>query len=169
MRFLKVILPCIFISSAMFAQRRQVGESIIDQNKKLYYSQVLGYTVTDVFNDKLFDLIADWINTPYKYAGKNENGVDCSGFVNVVFNRVYDLQPGCSSTEMFAKSHHIKKNKLKPGDLVFFKTRGKHISHVGIYLGSNKFAHASSSNGVVVSDLDETYYAKRFVKGGRVL
>ena len=70
---------------------------------------------------------------------------------------------------MFEKTRHIKKNKLKPGDLVFFKTRGRNVSHVGIYLGNNKFAHASTSNGVVISDLEENYYAKRFAKGGRIL
>ena len=145
------------------------SETIIDENKKLYYSQVFGFNVTDVFNDKVFDLIADWISTPYKYAGKNEKGVDCSGFVNIIFKNVFGLQPGINSLDMFEKTRHIKKNQIKPGDLVFFKTRGRNVSHVGIYLGNNKFAHASTSNGVVISDLEENYYAKRFAKGGRIL
>ncbi len=144
------------------------AQNIIDDNKKNYYSQVLGYVVTEVFNDKVFDLIADWINTPYKYAGKNERGIDCSGFINVIYKTVFNLQPGINSYDMYERTHHIKKSNLMPGDLVFFKTRGKRVSHVGIYLGENKFAHASVSSGVVISDLDDNYYAKRFAKGGRV-
>jgi len=56
---------------------------------------------------------------------------------------------------------------LGEGDLVFFKIKKKRISHIGIYLGNNKFAHASVKNGVIISDMDEPYYQKRFYSGGR--
>jgi lipoprotein Spr len=62
----------------------------------------------------------------------------------------------------------IKKSALKEGDLVFFKIKQKRISHVGVYVGNNKFAHASVQNGVIISDLDEPYYKMYFYKGGRV-
>ena len=63
----------------------------------------------------------------------------------------------------------IKKNDLQEGDLVFFSTgRSKKINHVGIYLKSDKFVHASSSRGVIVSDLDESYYVRTYVSSGRV-
>ena len=169
MRFLKLTALLLLIVSTSYAQRKNADGTIIDENKKAYYSQVLGYDVKEVFNDKVFDVIADWISTPYKYAGKCSTGVDCSGFINIVYQTAFDIQPGSNSLNMYYNTRHIKKSKLKPGDLVFFRTGKGRVSHVGIYLGSNKFAHASSSNGVMVSDLDETYYAKRFAKGGRVL
>ena len=63
----------------------------------------------------------------------------------------------------------MKKDDLQIGDLVFFKTRGNRISHVGIYIGNNKFAHATTQRGVIISDMDEKYYKDRYQKSGRVV
>ena len=63
----------------------------------------------------------------------------------------------------------VSREDLKEGDLVFFKINSRTISHVGIYLGNNRFAHASSSRGVVLSNLDEPYYKRYFYKGGRLI
>ncbi|MFN5423290.1 MAG: C40 family peptidase, partial [bacterium] len=72
-----------------------------------------------------------------------------------------------TSQEQANQCIEISKDQLKEGDLVFFKT-GRGISHVGLYLSNNKFVHASTSAGVVISDLNELYWDKRFVKAGRV-
>ena len=63
----------------------------------------------------------------------------------------------------------LPKDELKEGDLVFFKIKSRSITHIGIYLGDNRFAHASSSRGVVISNLNEPYYSRYFYKGGRIL
>ncbi len=63
----------------------------------------------------------------------------------------------------------LPKDELKEGDLVFFKIKSKSITHIGIYLGDNRFAHASTSRGVVISNLNEPYYSRYFYKGGRIL
>ena len=63
----------------------------------------------------------------------------------------------------------VNKEDLKEGDLVFFKIKSKAISHVGVYLGNNKFAHASSSRGVMISNLNEAYWKRYYYKGGRLL
>jgi lipoprotein Spr len=63
----------------------------------------------------------------------------------------------------------LSKDDLKEGDLVFFKIKSSRITHIGIYLGDRRFAHASSSRGVVISNLDEPYYARHFYRGGRIL
>lgn len=144
------------------------GNNIINENIESYYSQVFGFEVKHIKNPALYSMIDDWMKTPYKYSGKNEKGIDCSGFVNQVYQKVYGMCPGTNSADMYSKANHIKERKLDEGDLVFFKIRGKRISHVGIYLGKNKFAHASSTNGVTISDLNDSYYRKRFAKGGRV-
>ncbi|MDO7743749.1 MAG: NlpC/P60 family protein, partial [Pedobacter sp.] len=63
----------------------------------------------------------------------------------------------------------LPKDELKEGDLVFFKIKSTRITHIGIYLGDDRFAHASSSRGVVISNLNEPYYSRFFYKGGRIL
>jgi cell wall-associated NlpC family hydrolase len=70
--------------------------------------------------------------------------------------------------EQYADTRRIKKSQLQEGDLVFFKTRGKSISHVGIYLRNNKFIHASTSSGVMISDLNEDYFDARYAGAGRI-
>lgn len=118
----------------------------------------------------LYDEVKSWIGTPYKYGGNNKRGVDCSGFVVQVYKKVYGVSLQRSSDLIYEKNcEKIKKNDLQEGDLVFFSTgRSKKINHVGIYLNSDKFIHASSSRGVIVSDLDESYYVRTYVSSGRV-
>ena len=80
---------------------------------------------------------------------------------------VYGITVPRNSRDQYDATKKIKKIQLLEGDLVFFNTRGG-ISHVGVYIGNNKFAHASTSNGVMISDLDEDYFARRYVASGRV-
>lgn len=102
-----------------------------------------------------------FLNTPYRWGGTSENGVDCSGFVKKVYNEAGIDVPRCSR-DQFSNGSKISLENAQPGDLVFFK-KGKRINHVGIYLGDNKFIHASRSFGkVVVCDLDDEYYKKHF-------
>lgn len=72
------------------------------------------------------------------------------------------------SREQYRISRKISTTELQEGDLVFFNTTGRGVSHVGVYLGNNKFIHASVSKGVMVNDLFENYYLKRFVGAGRI-
>lgn len=111
--------------------------------------------------------IGDLMGTPYKWAGTTTAGFDCSGFTAYVFNQ-FGIELPHSSKEQDTKGYWIAKGDLRPGDLVFFNTDGKGVSHVGIYVGDNKFVH-STDNGVVKSDLDESYYKKRYVAARRVL
>lgn len=152
----------------IFAARSRAQETVVDQNTKSYYSQILGFEVKNIFNVQVFNLIDNWLNTPYKYGGKSENGIDCSGFVNMIIQSITGSNLGSNSFDMFNKLPHISLAGLKPGDLVFFKTRGRRVSHVGMYIGQDKFVHSSTSNGVIISDLKESYYKKHFVKGGRL-
>ena len=110
----------------------------------------------------------DWLGTTYCYAGNTKNGVDCSGFVSAIYKTVFHIDLEGSSKDIFKDAKTIKRSQLREGDLVFFRIRKKKVSHVGIYLGQNKFAHASVHDGVIISDLDEDYYKKYFYKGGRM-
>lgn len=124
----------------------------------------------DSRSDFLYEEVKSWIGTPYKYGGNSKRGVDCSGFVVQVYKKVYGVSLQRSSNLIYEKNcDKIKKNDLKKGDLVFFSTgRSKKINHVGIYLNNDKFVHASTNRGVIVSGLDEDYYLRTYVSSGRV-
>ena len=119
-------------------------------------------------NMKLFNFVYDWIGTPYRLGGGTKKGIDCSGFTKQLYSQVFNLDIKRNSRDIFSMVSPVKKDELKEGDLVFFKIRSRSISHVGIYLGNDRFAHASSK-GVAISSLDDAYYSRYFYKGGRVL
>ncbi|MFS0723367.1 C40 family peptidase [Paenibacillus sp. 1P07SE] len=107
------------------------------------------------------------VGTPYKYGGTTTKGFDCSGFVLHIFNQ-YNVSLPRTSSAQAQKGTKVNRSDLQPGDLVFFNTSGKGISHAGIYLGNGEFAHSSSSKGVIVSKLSSSYYDKRYVTARRV-
>lgn len=94
---------------------------------------------------------------PYKWGGNTTSGFDCSGFMVYVFKKS-GLSLPRTTAEMMKLGTSVSKNNLKAGDLVFFNTSGKGVSHAGIYIGSNNFIHTSSSQGVMVSSINDPYY-----------
>lgn len=121
-------------------------------------------------NRRLYKEIKDWLGTPYKYAGTGKDGADCSGFVMMVYQAVYGKKLQRNSARMYERNcRSVGRDDLCEGDLVFFNNgRGGGINHVGIYLKDGKFAHTSSSRGVMISDLGDAYFAARFYAAGRV-
>lgn len=132
------------------------------------YTELFGYELTGDENPNLVDEIATWLGTKYKYGGSSHEGTDCSGFVGNVYKNVYGIKLSRSSKDMINDVIIVEKEEITSGDLIFFKINGKTISHVGIYISRNKFAHASNKRGVVINDLNENYYLERFYKAGRV-
>jgi cell wall-associated NlpC family hydrolase len=128
----------------------------------------LGLSKNEIKSNKLFLFIDDWYGVPYKYGGCQKTGVDCSCFTNNLYQTVYGKKIGRSTGDIYKDCEKIKTENLQEGDLVFFITNGKSISHVGVYLRNNKFAHASTSKGVMVSDLTETYYKKCFYAAAKL-
>jgi len=104
------------------------------------------------------------IDTGYRFGGKNpEAGLDCSGMVSFIYSQAAGVKVKGSAADIAHNSRPIEPEFLRPGDLVFFNTRNRPFSHVGIYLGDARFVHAPSSNGRVRIDrLNDRYYAQRF-------
>ena len=132
------------------------------------YAEILQSQKTEIKNIKLYSFIDEWYGTKYKYGGLLKSGVDCSGFCNVLYNEVYNTQIQRTTSELFKKINKTNKKNLREGDFVFFDISSKKNSHVGIYLKNNRFVHASSSRGVVISSLENPYYKKAYTKGGRL-
>lgn len=129
---------------------------------------ILGFTIGDGDNERLYEEVRRWYGTPYRYGGKDESGTDCSGMVMVVYQRVYGKRIERNSAKMMERNcRKIDKSELREGDLVFFGT-SRRINHVGIYLKNGRFIHASSSKGVIINSLDEPYYIRTYICSGRV-
>jgi lipoprotein Spr len=131
------------------------------------YAVLLDIEVEKLNNRKLIEYVHQWWGVPYRIGGNSMEGIDCSGFVKGIAAEAYGLTLPRTSREQADQSNEISKDQLKEGDLVFF-SQGRSISHVGMYISNNKFVHASTSMGVVISDLDEPYWKRRFVRAGRI-
>lgn len=136
---------------------------------QLKYAIVLDATVEKLANLLLLQSIDHWWGTRYCMGGSTENCIDCSSFTQTVMRDVYGLTIARTAQEQFNNSTRVNMEDMKEGDLVFFHTTGRAISHVGIYLLNNKFVHAATSGGVMVSDLNDSYWKARFRGAGRVL
>jgi lipoprotein Spr len=135
------------------------------------YSILENASVEELDNSKLLAFMDYWYGAPYHYGGTARDGIDCSAFAFLLISSVYGVSTlPRTSKEQYEACRHIPRDELKEGDLVFFHTLGKkkRVTHVGVYLRNNKFIHASIS-GVMISDMSDGYYDKRFIGAGRVL
>lgn len=136
---------------------------------QLKYAVLLNTEVEMLPSKELLETVDDWYGVRYRKGGNTKGGVDCSGFTLAVYSAVYGVTLPRISRDQYRMTRHISTTELQEGDLLFFDTRGRgSISHVGVYLGNNKFIHASVSRGVMVSGMFEPYYLQRFVGAGRV-
>ncbi|MEK5052549.1 C40 family peptidase [Niallia sp. FSL K6-0212] len=109
----------------------------------------------------------NYIGTPYKYGGTSPKGFDCSGFVGYSYKKVGKSLPRTTAS-IYKKGKKVKKANLQKGDLIFFETYKKGASHVGIYIGSNQFIHSSSSKGVKVDKLSNSYWKTKYYGAKRI-
>ncbi|SHF85818.1 C40 family peptidase [Dysgonomonas macrotermitis] len=169
-------LCCVIAFSTVEAKNRKKSAATTESSAKTnVLESKIGIEIPkDSTNRKLVSLYneaVDWLKTPYRRGGMSSKGMDCSGLTGTIYKNVFGITLQRSSnaiSKMDVKD--ITKSELRPGDLVFFSTSrgGKRVNHVGVFLGNRHFIHASCSNGVIISSLDEAYYQRTWVKGGRV-
>lgn len=118
---------------------------------------------------KLLDVAVQYRGVPYQFGGTTPKGFDCSGYLRYVFQQALDMDLPRSADEQYLIGKSINYSKLAPGDLVFFETYTKGVSHSGIYVGKGKFISATSSKGVIEADLTKGYWREHYVGAKRVL
>ena len=132
------------------------------------YAQLLDMEVEAVTNINLFTVIDEWWATRYRYGGSTKKGIDCSAFTGTLYTQAFHISLTRTAREQYEQCDKIyNRDDLKEGDLVFFNTRGG-VSHVGMYLGNSYFVHSSVHDGVTISSLNDDYYNRKFISGGRL-
>jgi lipoprotein Spr len=131
------------------------------------YAILMEEAVESILDVKLVSFLEHWYGAPYRYGGGTRQGIDCSAFTAKLMDSVYSVALPRTARTQFTTGPRIKKEQLSQGDLVFFNTTGG-VSHVGVYLANKKFVHASTSSGVIISDLDDAYFKRRYVGAIRV-
>ncbi|MBR5581495.1 MAG: C40 family peptidase, partial [Treponema sp.] len=121
---------------------------------------------------KMIAYSKQFVGVPYVYGGASKSGMDCSGLIFTVANDAIGVKLPRSTSGLYSTVRIIKDSEKEPGDLVFFKTVGNKISHVGLYMGNNQFIHAASdgpNTGVIISSLKESYWNSTYAGAGRFL
>ena len=145
------------------------GQTIFS-SLQIKYAQLLGVLPNNISNFALYQFIDEWYGVKYRLGGQDKSGVDCSAFAQRLYEQVFCVNIFRTAWEQFTNGYRLgKTDTLKEGDLVFFHPHSKKVSkigHVGIYLMNNYFVHASSSQGVTISNLKD-YYWSRYYSGAK--
>ncbi|MBI4811003.1 MAG: C40 family peptidase [Ignavibacteriales bacterium] len=163
------------------AQQETGLEDIYEEEEVIPESEVINPTLptngslsirednSNIDKHKVLNDIMLLMGKPYKRSGDDDSGFDCSGFILKIFRDVMGIILPRSTREQYAVGKSISRDSLKFGDLIFFKTKKKSPSHVGIYVGDGLFAHASLSSGVTISMLSGKYYKRRYLGARRIV
>lgn len=167
----RLLLPLLLFATAGLLSSCRSTAPQLDYRELAQASIRLGVDIELTDNHKLYIEASKWIGTPYRYGGHSLQGTDCSGFTSLIYKKVYRRTLKRSSEEQRKYDcHSIRRKQLQEGNLVFFHNgrKSRTATHVGIYLKENKFIHASTRQGVIVSSLDEPYYRSHWLCGGIV-
>lgn len=162
-----VYLFLILLLASCGTQRLQVSKA---ETQAL--SRQLGFTVNKKDNIPLMREVCQWLGTPYRLGGTTRQGIDCSGFVGAVYQNVYHKKLHRTVGDIYKLDcKRVGKRGVKQGDLLFFNFQKRHrrqLTHMGIFLKRGYFVHASTSKGVMVNHLSQSYYKKGWRKAGKI-
>jgi len=147
-------------------ERKQADITAL-QEKYAGLMKVVPYAIG---NSHLYQFIDEWYGVRYRMGGNDKSGIDCSAFVQKLYEQVFHTYIMRSAFEQFTMCAAVcSADSLQEGDLVFFNTAGRRISHVGIYLTNSFFVHASTSQGVTISSLKDAYWKRFYAGAGKIL
>lgn len=169
---MRIIFIISLVSCLLLTSCHSSKQLIQAKNQREQLSRKLGFKITKKDNLQLYSEAVQWLGTPYRYGGTTRKGIDCSGLINQIYRQVYHKELSRSSQDIADKNcKKVAKGNLKAGNLVFFNTsrkKKKGINHVGLFLKDGHFIHASTSKGVIISNLKEDYYKNTWKQGGKV-
>jgi hypothetical protein len=171
------ILPSIVEAKTREHLNKKVNYHIVKMPKKINHVKITkaSYSYEQrVYGDHLepnkdiYKYAVGLLGTKYTFGGTSIDGIDCSSFVQHVFELAGFKLPR-TAREQARYGYFVRKENLKPGDLLFFATYASFPSHVGIYIGDGKMTHASSGGGrVEIADINQDYYVRRFLFAKRI-
>lgn len=168
---LKMLISTLLLSFASFsAFSFQLPASMLSQHHQLSLSPAktsLEHTDSDQLRGRILTQYQKWKGTHYQWGGTSRHGVDCSALMQHLFSDAADLSLPRTTGEQINRGVRVAERGLKAGDLIFFQT-GPHRRHVGVYIGDRQFIHASTSQGVTVSTLANSYWRSHFITARRV-
>jgi cell wall-associated NlpC family hydrolase len=148
--------------------KREAPPASNESNAKVPHN-VEKATPQKINDQKMMDVILSYLGTPYAYGGDSKSGIDCSAFTNAVYDQSVNVRLPRTAADQAKQGTPISRDDLKFGDLMFFNTTGANLSHVGIYIGDDLFAHASEAFGVTISSIESSYYKKRYTEARRIV
>ncbi|WP_413723286.1 bifunctional murein DD-endopeptidase/murein LD-carboxypeptidase [Sodalis sp. RH24] len=173
LRLIPAVAAAVMLSACSSHGSQQTAEMHAVNDKSDFLLQASQDQFEDMVRNvdvktKIMDQYAVWKGVRYRLGGSSKRGIDCSAFVQQTFHEQFGLELPRSSSEQQGIGAKIQRTKLRPGDLVVFHA-GSTGRHMGIYLGNDQFVHASTTSGVTISSLSETYWNKRYREARRVL
>ncbi|ADY51779.1 NLP/P60 protein [Pseudopedobacter saltans DSM 12145] len=139
-----------------------------NSNVKKKYATMMDVSTKRLHNNKLYNFINEWEGVKYRNGGLNKTGIDCSGFVYLLYKEVYNKEIPRNTSQQINIIKRKFEGSLKEGDLVFFDYDNKKFSHVGVFLQNGYYVHASTRRGVMVQKLKDPYTYKYFSRGGSI-
>lgn len=157
--------PVIFTDSETEDDKKVINEKL----NALINTQSLAYDAIQnaILVAKLTSAYQEWAGTKYLWGGDSKKGIDCSAFVRRIFRKVFNYEMPRVTTSQIQQGKRITKEELKTGDIIFFRPENR-TNHTAIYLGDSLFIHSSSSKGVSIASINNSYWKKYFKFGVRV-
>lgn len=170
-RSINIYLLVFILTGSLLATSCSSKKRLLRETGTKELSEKLGFNIHHKDDIPLYTEAAKWLGTPYKYGGTTRKGVDCSGLTGQIYRNVYQITLDRTVKDIEKNNcRRISRHTLQPGDLVFFNTskKKKGTNHVGIFLKHDYFIHASTSRGVVIDNLRDSYYKGHWSNAGKV-